>query len=63
MKREHIIRLVAGTLVMAGTALGYWVHPGWLLIDAFVGLNLFQSALTKWCLLEDILKKYHIGGE
>ena len=63
MKREHIIRLVAGTLVMIGTALGYWVHSGWLLIDAFVGLNLFQSALTKWCLLEDILKKYGIGAE
>ena len=24
---------------------------------AFVGLNLFQSALTRWCLMEDFLRK------
>ena len=27
-----------------------------LLFTAFVGLNLFQSALTRWCLMEDILR-------
>jgi len=29
----------------------------WLALAAFVGLNLLQSAFTKWCLLEDILRK------
>jgi hypothetical protein len=63
MKREHIIRLFAGTLILTGLALGYWVHQGFLLIPAFVGANLFQSALTKWCLMEDILKKLNVGSE
>jgi len=29
----------------------------WLWFTAFVGLNLFQSALTRWCLMEQILEK------
>ena len=61
MTREHIIRLVAGTFVMGSLALGWWVNPYWFLFTAFVGLNLFQSALTRWCLMDDILKKFNIG--
>jgi hypothetical protein len=61
MTREHIIRLVAGTFVMGSLALGWFVNPYWFLFTAFVGLNLFQSALTKWCLMDDILKKLNIG--
>jgi hypothetical protein len=57
MKREHVIRLIAGTFVMTSLALGWFVSPYWLLFTAFVGLNLFQSALTKWCLMDDILRK------
>lgn len=61
MKRENIIRLVAGTLVFSGTALGYFVAKEWLILPAFVGLNLFQSSLTHFCPLEVILKKTGIG--
>jgi hypothetical protein len=57
MCMERYIRLIAGTFVMASTALAYFVSPYWLLFTAFVGLNLFQSALTRWCLMEDILAK------
>ena len=57
MKREQIIRMVAGIFVMGSLALGWFVNPYWFLFTAFVGLNLFQSALTKWCLMDDILRK------
>ena len=57
MNRERWIRLIAGTLVMASVALGTFVHPYWYGFTAFVGLNLFQSALTRWCLMDDILRK------
>ena len=57
MRREHVIRLIAGTFVMGSLALGWWVNPYWFLFTAFVGLNLFQSALTRWCLMDDILRK------
>jgi len=61
MSREHLIRLIAGTFVMGSLALGWFVSPYWFLFTAFVGLNLFQSALSKWCLMEDILRKLNIG--
>jgi hypothetical protein len=61
VKREMIIRGIAGTFVLGSLALGTWVSPYWFLFTAFVGLNLLQSSVTKWCLMEDILKKVGIG--
>ncbi len=57
MSLERWIRLIAGTFVLASLALSELVSRYWLLFTAFVGLNLFQSALTGWCLMEDILRK------
>ena len=57
MTVNRYLRLMPGAFVMISLALGYWVHPGWFLFTAFVGLNLFQSAFTKWCPLITILKK------
>jgi hypothetical protein len=62
MTLERYIRLIAGTFVLASLALGTWVSPYWYLFTAFVGLNLFQSGLTKWCLMEDILRKLGVRG-
>ena len=56
MTMERKIRAIAGTSVLASLALGWWVSPWWLLLTAFVGANLLQSALTRWCLMEDILR-------
>jgi hypothetical protein len=53
---DRKIRLVAGTFVLLSLALAHWVSPWWLLFTAFVGVNLLQSALTGWCLMEDILR-------
>ncbi len=54
---ERWIRLFAGSFILISLALAHWVHPYWLWFTAFVGLNLFQSALTQWCLMENILVK------
>jgi len=54
---ERCIRVIAGTFILASLALGWYVSPWFFLFTAFVGLNLFQSGLTKWCLMEIILKK------
>ncbi|MFI5394338.1 MAG: DUF2892 domain-containing protein [Candidatus Binatia bacterium] len=51
------LRMIAGTFVLLSVALGYWVHPAWLLFTAFVGLNLLQSAFTKWCPMMWVLEK------
>jgi hypothetical protein len=63
MKMEHLIRIIAGTFILVSLALGTWVNHYWYLFTAFVGANLFQSGFTKWCLMEDILRKLGFGGE
>ena len=60
MKMEPLIRAIAGTFVLASLALGYIHSPYWHLFTAFVGLNLLQSAFTKWCLMEDILGRFGV---
>jgi Protein of unknown function (DUF2892) len=57
MTVERYLRMIAGFLVMASVALGYWVNPNWFLFTAFVGMNLFQSAFTSWCPMMTILQK------
>ena len=60
---ERAIRALAGTFVTISVILGYFVSPYWLLFTLFVGLNLFQSSLTQWCLAEQILAKLGVGRE
>lgn len=57
MTIDRYLRLIAGAFVTISLALGYWVSSYWFLFTAFVGLNLFQSALTDWCPMMTILRK------
>jgi len=63
MHRERWIRLIAGSFILISLALGLWVSKYWFLFTAFVGLNMFQSALSRWCLMDDILRKFGIKTE
>ena len=49
MKIDSFIRALAGTIILASLALAHWVSPWWLLLTAFAGLNLLQSAFTGFC--------------
>ncbi len=57
---NSIVRGVAGTFILISLLLALYVHINWLWFTAFVGANLLQSSLTKWCLMEDILKKFGV---
>jgi len=57
MMLEQWIRLIAGTFILLSLALSQVHSVYWLWFTAFVGANLFQSALTGWCLMEDFLRK------
>jgi hypothetical protein len=59
MRVEEALRMMAGLFVLISVALGVWVNPWWFAFTAFVGLNLLQSAFTKWCPMMTILK--HAG--
>ena len=53
--KERIIRAVAGTLVLLSIALTYFLSINWMWLGVFVGVNLLQSSVTKFCPLEKIL--------
>ncbi len=55
--RDRIVRGVAGTFILVSLILAIYVNINWLWFTAFVGANLLQSSITKWCLMNDILKK------
>jgi hypothetical protein len=57
MTVNDALRAIAGFFVLASVALGYFVHPAFLLFTAFVGANLLQSGFSKWCPMITILKK------
>lgn len=60
---ERVIRAIAGSFVTISLILGYFVSPYWFLFTLFVGLNLFQSAFTRWCLAEKIVEKLGLVSE
>ncbi len=62
MTMNEALRAIAGFFVMASVALGYFVNPWFFAFTAFVGLNLFQSAFTKWCPMISILKNAGLKG-
>ena len=58
--KNRFIRAIAGLFVMTSLLLSIYVNINWLWFTAFVGANLFQSSITKWCLMEQILEKFGV---
>lgn len=61
--KTRIIHAVAGTMILASLLLGIFVHQNWFYLTGFVGLNLFQSSFTNWCLLGNILAKFGVNDD
>ena len=62
MTSWRFVRIIGGFFILLSLALGIpgspiFVNQWWLAFTAFVGVNLLQSGLTKWCLMESILRK------
>ncbi|GAB3359893.1 MULTISPECIES: YgaP family membrane protein [Giesbergeria] len=65
MTSWQIVRLVAGMFILLSLALGVpgspiFMSQWWLAFTAFVGANLLQSAVTRWCLMETLLRKFGV---
>ena len=65
MTSWRVVRIFAGFFILLSLALGVPGSPvfasqWWLAFTAFVGANLLQSGLTRWCLLETMLRKLGI---
>ena len=57
MSIDRIVLAFAGFMIVLSLTLSYFFSPYWLILAGFVGLNLFQSALTGFCPLALILKR------
>jgi hypothetical protein len=57
MTIERALRTLAGFMVVLSLALGYWIHPAWFLLTAFVGLNLLQSGFSNACPAMTVFRK------
>ncbi|MBW1693534.1 MAG: DUF2892 domain-containing protein [Deltaproteobacteria bacterium] len=57
------IHVIAGAFIIISLVLGIWVSPYAFLFTAFVGLNLFQYGLTKYCPMGIVLKKLGVPEE
>ena len=55
MKTENAIRILAGTMILLSLALTRFVHPDWIWLTVFDGINLIQAAFTGICPAESIL--------
>ncbi len=55
------MRLFAGSMITGSLILAYFFSPYWYLLTLFVGVNMMQSAFSRWCLAEQIIKKYNLG--
>lgn len=63
MTVERLVRIIAGAFIMLSLLLAHLygsvdlTQASWLWLTAFVGFNLFQSGLTRFCPMDIFLKK------
>jgi hypothetical protein len=57
MSIDRMVLAFAGALVLLSLALSYLFAPYWLILAAFVGLNMLQAAFSGFCPLAIVLKK------
>lgn len=55
--KNRIVRGVAGSFILISLLLAIYVNQNWLWFTTFVGANLLQSSISKWCLMDIILEK------
>lgn len=54
---ERQVRIAAGSLVLTGVLLGWFVNPAFFGLSAFVGTGLIFAGITDWCGMGLLLAK------
>jgi len=60
MNLDRAVLTLAGTMTLVSALLAAAVSPWWLLLTAFVGLNLLQSSFTGFCPAAVVLRRFGI---
>ena len=61
MTIDRAVMAFAGGVVLASLGLAYLLSPYWLLLTAFVGLNLIQASFTGFCPAAILFKRLGVG--
>lgn len=67
MTSWKMVRVMAGLFILLSLTLGVpesplFISKYWLFFTAFVGLNLLQSGISGWCMMESILRKLGVSA-
>ena len=62
MNLDRAVMAFAGVMILASVVLTYFFSPWWLLLTAFVGLNLLQASFTGFCPAAMVFKKLGVAG-
>ncbi|MFM5024901.1 DUF2892 domain-containing protein [Aeromonas caviae] len=57
MTVDNGVRVVAGGMLLLSLLLTTWVHPGFVWLSVFVGVNLIQSTFTGVCPAAAVLRR------
>jgi hypothetical protein len=57
MTIDRAVLAFAGTMILASLVLSHLHSSYWLLLTAFVGLNMLQASVTGFCPLAFVLKR------
>lgn len=60
MSIDRIVMAFAGSMVLLSVTLAHLFSPWWMLLAAFVGLNLLQASFTGFCPLAMALKRFGV---
>lgn len=61
MNLDRAVMSFAGVMILISAALVYFVSPWWLLMTAFIGLNLLQASFTGFCPAAMVFRKLGVG--
>ena len=58
MNVDRAVLAFAGLMILASLLLASYLSPYWLLLTAFVGLNLLQASITGFCPAAIIFRRF-----
>ena len=61
MTLDRAVLIFAGCVVLIGIVLSLAVHPWWIALTAFAGLNMIQAGFTGFCPAAIVFKKLGVG--
>ena len=57
MNLDRAVLRFAGFIVLLSVVLAWFVHPYWIALAAFAGLNLIQASFTGFCPAATLFKR------